>query len=129
MSTKGMFTLIIGLQIIVTLGIGFLHNYFVLGFFFLQQVQRGLMGSFLYMQVNRYIDTKSGNRVSIMSVMYCGISVMTGVSLYITSTITNACGLYVTVLYYAIAINVLVLTATAVFAKKEKKLIKYDKVG
>ena len=128
MSTKGMYALIISLQIIATLGIAFVNNYFVIGFIFVQQVQRGIMGSFLYMQVNRYIDTKSGNRVSLMSIMYCGISVLTGVSLYITSAITNNYGLGLAVVYYAIVINILLMIATTIFLKKEneKKLVKYD---
>ena len=128
MSTKGMYALIISLQIIATLGIAFVNNYFVIGFIFVQQVQRGIIGSFLYMQVNRYIDTKSGNRVSLMSIMYCGISVLTGVSLYITSAITNNYGLGLAVVYYAIVINILLMIATTIFLKKEneKKLVKYD---
>ena len=128
LSTEKMYLLIIALQFLTTIGIVFVNGYFVIAFIFLQQIQRGLMGPFLYMQVNRYIDTNNKNRVSLMSMMYCGISIFTGISLYITSAITNSSGLQRAVFYYVTVINAILILALIIFVGKEKtnQLMKYD---
>ncbi|WP_026504378.1 MFS transporter [Butyrivibrio sp. NC3005] len=128
LSISMMYTVIIGLQFISTLGIGIMRNYTVVVFILIQQVQRGLMGTFLYMQVNRYIDTNSGNRVSLMSVMYCGISILTGISLYISSALTNIGSMRFALSIYIVLINAALILSILVFKKNEKKIIRYDEV-
>ena len=63
-----------------------------------------------------------------MSIMYCGISIFTGISLYITSAITNSSGLQRAVFYYVTVINEILILALIIFVGKEKtnQLMKYD---
>lgn len=121
-----MYFLVIVLQLIATIGIATISNYVVVIFILLQQVQRGLMGTFLYMQVNRYIDTKSGNRVTLMSIMYCGISIMTGISLLISSALTKIGNMRFALSIYVIMINLVLIFFIFLLKKNKKNLIIYD---
>lgn len=128
MTTRKMYILIISFQLLTGIGMVFVKNYFVIIFIFIQQFQRGLMGTFLYMQVNRYINSKNRNRVSLMSIMYCIISIFTGISLYVTSIITKNIGFQNAILCYVIFINLLLVLSIVLFVQKDRqnKLIRYD---
>ncbi len=123
-----MYILIILLQFVSSFGVALCGNFFVLLFILGQQFQRGLMGTFLYMQVNRYIDSKKGNRVSLMSIMYSMISIMTALSLFFTSYITRYYNLKIAMLIYVCLLNALLIMAAIIFKHKNdrKSLIRYD---
>lgn len=128
LSIFNMYILIILLQFISSFGVALCGNFFVLLFILGQQFQRGLMGTFLYMQVNRYIDSKKGNRVSLMSIMYSMISIMTALSLFFTSYITKYYNLKIAMLIYVCLLNALLIMAAIIFKQKNdrKLLIRYD---
>lgn len=127
-STKSMYLLLVILQLLATFGIAYVNSYLAVVFIFVQQVQRGLMGPFLFFQVNRYIDTNSRNRVSLMSIMYFVISILTSFSLFVTSKIINVVGLRLAIIYYVIVVNLFLIISIVFFARKNKlnKLVKYD---
>lgn len=130
-SNDFMYVIIMILQLVATMGIAYSNSLFVFVFILIQQVERGMAGTYLYIQTNNYIDTESGNRVTLMSVMYCAINIIAAFSLWLTSTITEQYGLAVSVKSYCIIINIVLFISFINFMikKKKKKIISYDSKG
>ena len=128
---KMMYAIIIILQFIATMGVSFSGSLVVLVFILIQQVQRGIAGTYLYMQTNNYISTESGNRVTLMSIMYFSINIIVALSLFIISMLTDALGLSVSVRSYSTLINILLIIGFVIFEKrkKENKIVSYEKRG
>lgn len=121
---KGMYCLILIVQLIATFGFAFSGGYVVIIFILIQQLQRGFTGTFLYMQANQYISSKDGNRVTIMSILFCSINLITAGSLFLTSYVTKYYGLDISIVSYVFVANFLFLAFLGIFAyKKYKKQI------
>lgn len=121
---KGMYCLILIVQLIATFGFAFSGGYVVMIFILIQQLQRGFTGTFLYMQANQYISSKDGNRVTIMSILFCSINLITAGSLFLTSYVTKYYGLDISIVSYVFVANFLFLAFLGIFAyKKYKKQI------
>lgn len=121
---KGMYYLILIVQLIATFGFAFSGGYVVMIFILIQQLQRGFTGTFLYMQANQYISSKDGNRVTIMSILFCSINLITAGSLFLTSYVTKYYGLDISIVSYVFVANFLFLAFLGIFAyKKYKKQI------
>lgn len=121
---KGMYCLILIVQLIATFGFAFSGGYVVIIFILIQQLQRGFTGTFLYMQANQYISSKDGNRVTIMSILFCSINLITASSLFLTSYVTKYYGLDISIVSYVFVANFLFLDFLGIFAyKKYKKQI------
>ncbi len=125
MSEWNIYVLIIIMQIIATFGMAFVDNRLVVLFILIQQVQRGIAGTFSYMQVNQYIESKRGNRVSIMSMMYFGISILTGLSLGITSYASDKVNLKMAIIGYVVVLNLVLIISYLTFYLRRTTLKKY----
>lgn len=123
-SSRNFFKLILILQIISTIGIALIDGCLLIVFILIQQVQRGIVGPFMYMEVNSYIDSQKNKRVSLMSLMYFLIGILTAISFYITSIISKKYGLRTSVVIYVVVINA-ILTVSLVSFFKNKNIEKY----
>lgn len=126
---KQMMLLVIFLQIISSLGIFVLESYIFIVFIFIQQIQRGIMSPFLYMQVNGHIPEDNENRVTTMSIYYFMTTILTSVFLFITSAITQYANIKASIVSFCVTINILILILVHVYNKKihNRSIIYYQK--
>lgn len=115
------------MQIIGTIGIAYINMIFVVVFIIIQQLQRGIMGPFMYMQVNSYIDSNSGNRVTLMSVYFCITTIMSSALLWLISIVTEKNDLYFSLKVFSIFINIvtIIFFVRLYWLDKHKKITQY----
>lgn len=125
---KFMFFLIAVLQFVSSFGLAFSKSYAALGFIFLQQLMRGIMGVFLYFQINSFINPGSKNRVTLMSVYYFVTTILTGIMLKLTADFTKLQSMRFSIKTYSLLINsLLVISLLVLFiCKKTGKIKRYQ---
>lgn len=128
LSAKFMYFLIAALQLISSFGLAFSKSYSSLGFIFLQQLMRGIMGIFLYFQINSFINPESKNRVTLMSVYYFVTTVLTGLMLKLTADFTKFQSMRFSIKTYSFVINSMLVIALLVLfiCQKSGKIKKYQ---
>lgn len=121
LTPNAMLTLIIILQMVSCVGVALSKSMFVIGFIILNQIQRGIMGPFLYVQVNGYICSKNGNRVTLMSVYFCVTTLISSLLLAGVSYVSKMFGMSVMMILFAYVINFIVIVLDFYYLKKKQK--------
>lgn len=126
-SEKAMFGIIIFLHLISTVGIIFFRSYFVVFFMVLSNIQRGLMGPFLYIKVNAYICSDKGNRATLLSIYFFVTTILTAVMLFGVSKLTKIYELDSMILIYSLIVNLIITLLDIILLNmiKNNKLIEY----
>lgn len=123
MNTWTFIWLLILLQMISTTGMAYIGSFAVIIIIFIQQFQRGLLYPFMYMQVNGYIDSSGGQRVTLMSIMYFLTTITSALFLYLTSKVIEFNNLTITLKLFAIVANALTILFFAIFYVLDKKVL------
>ena len=89
---------------------------------------RGIMGVFLYFQINSFINPGSKNRVTLMSVYYFVTTILTGIMLKLTADFTKLQSMRFSIKTYSLLINsLLVISLLVLFiCKKTGKIKRYQ---
>lgn len=105
-------------HIISTFGMLVYPEFYVFIFIFMQQITRGIMGPFLFMEINSYIKPDSKMRVTYSSIFYFTNTMLVAVILSFSSLMTSYFEVRGALFFTCIAMNLLLLLAYASFKKK-----------
>lgn len=130
-SKKAIYLLFILIQIVTSIGMILKPSYAILIAILLQQIMRGLMGPFLYMETNKYVDPESKARVTLVSINNFVTTGLTAIMLFITSLVTKFYDFKVSILVVTIILNLILIFSFINFMNKLKRgTIKcYEKKG
>lgn len=124
-----MFLLIL-MQIVSTFGIAYINAIFAVGFIMIQQFQRGIMGPFMNIQVNSYINSNCGNRVTLLSVFFSITTVFSSLLLWLSSILTQKNDLYFSLKVFAICVNsaTIIIFLLLYYMDKHQKITNYANI-